>query len=52
MVNGLDGLDGLDNEHFEEGNHCYCQQKRHHQVNGNGNREILQGIMESTLHRQ
>ena len=43
-------LAGLDDTCFEERNHRYGQHQRHHEVDGNGNGEVLQTIVEHTLH--
>ena len=41
----------LDDASLEERDDCDRQHQRHHEVDGNGNREVLQTVVEHTFHR-
>ena len=42
-------LTWLDNQHLEERNHRHSQEERHHQVDGNGNGELFQSIVDKAM---
>ena len=41
----------FDDTCFQERNHRHGKEERHHQIDGNGNGEVLQTVVEHTLHR-
>ena len=42
---------GFYNQYLEERDNCYSQEERHHQVDSNCPGEVLDGIVEGSLHR-
>ena len=42
-------LTRLDNVYLQERNHRHCQQERHHEVDGDGDGEVLEAVVEHTF---
>ena len=45
-------LTRLDNVYLKEGNYRHGQQERHHEIDGNGDGEVFQTVVEYALHRE